>query len=497
MTEPADLFQTALARQRAGNFAVAGTLYCALLEAAPDHAPAMMQLALLRIRQERWGDAEALLRRVLALAPDSADARNALGGVLFRCDRFGDAEALFRDAIARRPDHAAAHDNLGAVLQVYGRFEEAAKHHREALSLAPGGPAAWCNLGNALRGQERLEEALSSYAEALRRTPGFALAEWNRALALLLGGDFAAGWRAYGWRTRTGTSRFPAFPWPVWDGAPPQGQRILVYGEQGVGDEIMFASCLPDLVAAGAEAVLVCEPRLAPLFSRSFPAVEVHGTRRGGSDDVAGIGAPDRWVPLGTLPLRFRSRPEDFPARTGFLAADPGKVRAWRARLVSELGDGLKVGIAWRGGRAGMERLHRSTPLALWAPLGRIAGTRLVNLQYGDCAEELRAARAECGLVVACFADVDPLADLKDQAALIRALDLVIAVDSAVVHLAGALDTPVWTLVPIPPDWRWMWRRADSPWYPAMRLYRQSVSGDWAEILVRVASDLEALARRA
>lgn len=454
-----------------------------------------MQLGALQVAQERWEEAEATLRRLLALEPQSAPARNNLGGVLVRTSRFAEAEALFRSVLAERPDFAAAHDNLGAALQAFGRFAEAEEHHRRALSLSPESPAAWSNLGNALRGQERFDEALAAYSDALVRKPGFPLAEWNRALALLLRGDFEQGWRAYHWRVRAGTSRFPRLPWPLWDGKAPRNRRILVYGEQGIGDEIMFASCLPDLAAAGARPLLVCEPRLAPLFARSLSAVEVHGTRRGADSDVAGIEAPDAWLPLGTLPLYFRCRAEDFPSRRAYLAADAESVRSWRARLAA-LGPGLKVGIAWRGGREGMERLRRSIALTLWSPLGRIADVRLVSLQYGADAGEFDAARRDVGLTVAAFAGLDPLVELDGQAALIAALDLVIAVDSAVVHLAGALGASVWTLLPIPPDWRWMCGRADSPWYPAMRLYRQTSPGDWASVLAHVARDLESLAAR-
>jgi len=446
------------------------------------------------IAQGRLDEAEAWLRKAYASAPqDPAIAAN-LGALLLQSGQFAEAAATLRAALRLKPDSISAHDNLGGALQALGDFAQAEAEHRAALALDPGHAAAWCNLGNALRAQARLEEAIACYARALALKPRWPHAEWNRALAYLLEGDLARGWASYAWRIAAGKVRFPTLPLPLWDGGAPEGRRVLIYGEQGVGDEIMFASCLPDLSAAGAVPVVVCEPRLAPLFARSFPAAEVSGTRREGAASETPPPA-ECWLPAGSLPRLFRGSRDAFPRTPGYLRAEDAATQEFRARLGAAAAGRLAVGIAWRGGREGMERRRRSTTLADWQPLVRIPGVRFVDLQYGDRAHERAESAAAGGLVPEPIDGVDPLSDLDRYAALIAALDLVVAVDSAVVHLAGALGKPVWTLVPIPPDWRWMAQGTESPWYPTARLYRQERPGEWSGVFRRVAADLARLVR--
>ena len=453
-------------------------------------------LGLSEVRAGRYEQAADAFREALRADGSRADLHTNLGGALFRLGHFEEAAAAFRQAIALKPDIAGAEDNLGAALQVLGRFDEAIACLRNALARDPDNCAALCNLGNALRGQGAFDEALDCYGQALKRRPGLAHAEWNRALVYLMRGDLKRGWAAYSWRCGAGVASFPKIDVPLWDGAALDHGRLLVLGEQGVGDEIMFASCLPEVIARTGRCVLVCEPRLAPLFRRAFDGLEVRGTRRGTDHDLDGIGPLECWIPAGDLPRHLRSKVEHFPRTAGYLRADPKKTASWEKRLAA-LGHGPKVGLSWRGGRAGTERFRRSTSLELWARLSRIPELRFVNLQYGDCREEIAEARRRWGLVIADWTDADPLADLDDFAAEIAALDLVISVDNATVHMAGALGKPVWTLLPKPADWRWMTERADSLWYPSMRLFRQAEPHRWEPVFAELARGLESLAARA
>jgi hypothetical protein len=295
-------------------------------------------------------------------------------------------------------------------------------------------------------------------------------------------GDFAAGWDAYEWRFRCDMQE-RALPWPVWNGGSLTDKSLLIHAEQGVGDEILFASCVPDVAKAAQQCVFECDRRLAPLFARSFHEVVVVPRREDFQltpDDVP-VRVDER-ISAGSLPRFFRRAESDFPARSGYLSADAAATKTWRARL-QNAGPGLKVGFSWRGGKSANLRARRSTELAQWAPIFSTPGVRFVNLQYDDDGE---AARAQ-GAAVHDFSDLDRRNELDRLAALISALDLVISVDNSTVHLAGALGVPTWVLLPFVADWRWMLDREDSPWYSSVRLFRKRRDEGWEDLLSRVA----------
>jgi hypothetical protein len=263
-----------------------------------------------------------------------------------------------------------------------------------------------------------------------------------------------------------------------WRGEPLEGKSLLVWGEQGLGDEIMFASCLPDLLAIGARCTLDCSRRLRPLFRRSFPDIAVP------DDQTAAI---DFTLALGSLPSLFRRRREDFPRHAGYLRADPAREAFWRRELAS-LGPGRKIGVSWRGGLMRTGRALRSLEADQLLPLLRIDGVHWVNLQHGENAAELTRLGNTYGVRVASWEE--SLIDLDETAALVAGLDLVITVCSTMVHLAGALGRPAWVLTPSGPAWRYRLQGAEMPWYPSVVLYRQSQLGDWVEPLHRMAADL-------
>ncbi len=252
-------------------------------------------------------------------------------------------------------------------------------------------------------------------------------------------------------------------------------------------------SCLPDVVPLAKRCVLVCHPRLAKLMARSFPAVAVVGHERK-SDHIPPQFriAIDAQISSGDLPKYMRPSIDAFPRRQRFLLADPAQKRHWRSRFEA-LGPGLKVGISWFGGGTWEERRHRTTALTQWRDLFAIPGVQFVNLQYGDCAEELAAAARQFGRPINHFDDADPLGDLDDFAAKVAALDLVISIGNATVHLAGVLGVPTWCLVPFVPQWRWGIAGDRTPWYPSVRVIRQTRQRDWLATLSEVAALLREL----
>jgi hypothetical protein len=295
--------------------------------------------------------------------------------------------------------------------------------------------------------------------------------------------DFRQGWPDYEAR-KNGADAVPGmrFELPQWQGQALGNAALLVYGEQGLGDELMFASCLPDLLAESNRVVLYCAPRLEPLFRRSFPQAHVtSGPQLGDPDRIAGSPWRAQWkVGIGSLPLRFRSRQEAFSPRAPYLHADPQRVASWRARL-AQLGAGLKVGISWRGGTLRTRREVRSIALEHLAPVLGVPGAKFVSLQYADDGSEVSRLRDERGLSLACFPEIDD--DYEQLVGLVGAVDLTISVCTAVVHLAGALGKQVWALVPAVPEWRYMEDGDAMLWYPHVILRRQQHPEDWTSVV--------------
>ncbi|MEO8442715.1 MAG: hypothetical protein ABI547_09525, partial [Betaproteobacteria bacterium] len=276
-----------------------------------------------------------------------------------------------------------------------------------------------------------------------------------------------------------------------WDGGEAAGKTLLVYAEQGLGDEIMFASCIPDVVAAGTHAVIECSPKLEGLFRRSFPHTTVYATPPDRALPPGLQNAPiDMQIPIGSLPLHFRRTRADFPRHSGYLHAEPARIAAWRERLAA-LGPGLKIGISWQGGTHKSRLPVRSLPLAQWLPILQARNAHFVDLQYIDFSAERAALRASTGVEVHSWEQVR--ADYEETAALVSALDLVISVCTAVIHLGGALGRPVWVMAPFIPEWRYGISGEEMPWYPSVRVHRQPAYGDWDAVVDNVARSLRAL----
>ena len=353
---------------------------------------------------------------------------------------------------------------------------EAAACHAEALRINPGYAGAWRDLGVVQREQGQLTEAEASYNEAIRLRPDYAEAHLNRAILWLLMGDFERGWPEFEWRWRTRDIVVRSFPQPRWDGAPLPDGTILIYAEQGFGDTLQFIRYVERVKERVGRVVVECQPSLEKLLAGVA-----------GIDMLVPEGAPlpefDVQAPLLSLPRLF----EAIPVRTPYLTVPPGRVEAWRERLARV--PGFKVGICWQGflGRKSLRR--RTVALERLAPLAEIAGVCLVRLQRGPGSEQL----ADVRFPVWDPPDWpnDPGASWIETASLMQALDLIVTIDTAVAHLAGALGVPTWVLLPFAADWRWFLGRDDSPWYPSLRLFRQPRPGAWTELLDRVALEMQ------
>jgi tetratricopeptide (TPR) repeat protein len=444
----------------------------------PDYAEAHYNLGTVLGTLGRRDEARASYHQALRLRPDYAEAYNNLGLALAEAGRPAEAAVFLRQALRLRPDLVEGHNNLGLALEELGRFAEAEAAYAEALRLRPRYAEAHGNLANAYKAQGRLDEALAAYQVALWLQPDAVSVRYNRSLALLQAGAYDEGWREYEWRwRRPGTQPRLSTDRPPWDGSPLDGRTILLWCEQGLGDAMQFARYAPLVQARGGRVLLQCPDLLVPLF-RTLPGVA----------GLVAEGAPlppfDCHAPLMSLPRLVGTTTATVPADVPYLRPNPALVERWRPRLA--VVRGLRVGVAWQGNPHHKWDRHRSVTLAAFAPLAAVPGVRLVSLQRGPGAEQLAALRGRFAVL-----DLgDDLATLDDTAAVMAHLDLVVTVDTATAHLAGALAAPAWVLLAARVDWRWLLDREDSPWYPTLRLFRQPAFGDWAPVFARVAEEL-------
>jgi tetratricopeptide (TPR) repeat protein len=455
----------------------------------PEYAEAHYNLGNTFEQQGRREDAIASYRKALAINPDYAEAHSNLGAAYKELGKFDEALESYQKALAIRPDFADAHSNLGAAFKELGKLDEAIASCNRALAIDPEFTEAHNNLGSALNELGRQDEAVASFQNAIAIKPDYAEAHTNLSLVLLSQGKLKAGWEENEWRSKTRNTETRTLPIEMWPGSSLRGKSALVYAEQGIGDEIMFASCLPDLLEQSpGKLFLECDPRLEALFARSFPSVRVYGKTK--DMDLSWLGDNARLdyaLPIGSLPKFFRNRVEDFPDRGAYLTPHPELIAKWTQRLAG-LQKGLKIGISWRGGSTASVIKKASIPLLELRPLLSVDAS-FINLQYGDVSQEL----AMLGDVhIHDWQDNDPLTDIDNQAALISCLDLVITIDNATVHLSGALGTPTWALIENISDWRWARVFGDSPpLYRSVRLFRQQRPFEWDAVIDRVMQSLK------
>jgi tetratricopeptide (TPR) repeat protein len=428
-----------------------------------------------------FNDALQSYDKAIALDPALAQAFFKSGSVYQELKDPDQALASYDRAISINKDYAEAWLNRGTVLFEQNRPDEALASFDEAIRLRGNYAEAWYSRASALIITHQLDAALESYDRAIALKPDFAEAQYNRSLALLQAGDYAAGWLAYEWRwknaakLRLGNPR--VFRQPLWLGQENlRGKRILIYCEQGLGDTLQYCRYVKLVAELGAEVIFEVQAPLVSLLAR-LPGVSRVFAAGGLLPDF------DYQCPLLSLPLSFKTTLQSVPAATPYLYADAERIALWQARLGIRARP--RVGLVFTGSAAYGNDQNRSIPLSEWA-------ARLPrDFDYVSLQKEYRdydlATLAENPWIASFAAEQK---DFSDAAALVEAMDLVISVDTAVAHLAGALGKPTWRLLPVSSDWRWMLHREDSPWYPTMRLYRQTTAGDWSTVFERVAADL-------
>jgi tetratricopeptide (TPR) repeat protein len=430
--------------------------------------------------ERRFDEALAAFEAATALTPGDADAWSSRAGALRELGRLEDSLESAHRALTLHPGFAEAAINLGNALLKLDRMEEALDAYRGAAETSSTPAAALCGQALALRSLARFDEALVAFeaAEALGSREAIA----GKGCLLLTLGDFERGFAGYEARWLAGKSLAESLGtrFPTWLGAPLAGERVLVLNDHGLGDTLQFARYLPLMAAAGVETTFVCPRKLHRLL--------------GSSAGVRLVEAPpsesfDAQIAISSLPRAFRTRLEAIPAASPYLAAEPTLSAEWRERMGS---CEFTVGVVWQGNPHPEVDRKRSMPLAAFAPLAQIPGVRLVSLQKGYGEEQL--AMLPPGMRVDTLdSDFDAGPDaFVDTAAVMANLDLIVTCDTSIAHLAGALARPVWVALKIDAEWRWMVDRTDSPWYPTMRLFRQSRRGCWNEVFDRMANELAA-----
>lgn len=444
------------------------------LEIRPDLAEAHSNLAAVLVKLERFAEAETAAMRALELSPSLAEAHANLAVVRLEQRRLDEAAACARRAIELKPETPEAHSNLGDVFATEERAEEALECYRRALELKPRAAELHNKVGFGLQRLGRFAEALERFEEAVRLAPGLADARINRAMAWLQAGDFARGWQEYEWRWKGRDFSKRTLPRPRWDGGRIEGRTLLLHAEQGLGDTVQFVRYVPlARAASGATVIFECQPRLMPLFEGL-----------GGADQIVPAGSPlpefDFHAPLMSLPGILKT----IPARVPYLRVPAERIERARARMGS---DGrFRVGLAWAGNPKHQRDRARSIPLAALAGLASVPDTAFYGLQRGEGAEQIQGLARGFDVVNL----EEESGDIVDTAAAICNLDLVITIDSLIGHLAGALGRPVWILLDLAPDWRWLLETEHSAWYPTARLFRQKHRGDWPGVVERVAEQL-------
>jgi Flp pilus assembly protein TadD len=463
------LYIRGLLELRDGDAEEAALLLTRALRWQPTHRGMRRNLVRALLAAEQYEKVLHHANAALAGTPDDGELHFARGTALNALGQHARACAAFARALSLRPDHAPSWLNMGNASADLDDLASAETLYRTAIRLDPSLPEAHASLGHVLTMQGQLPDAIEACEIAIHLRPDFAQAHWNLAIAALLSGDLSRGFAEYEWRKRHARYRadFPNLPGRQWDGTHITGETILIRAEQGFGDVIQFARYLPLIRDRGGNPILVCAPSLVPLI-QSMPGVCAVAA----SDPMP---AYDSWVDQISLPRLFGTTLDTISAADRYLSADPARIQAWRARLPA----GRKVGVAFAGNQRHRADRRRSIRADFGLTLPNIPGLSFVNLQHGESAN------------LAGLTDLTPwLTDYAETAALIENLDLVVTVDTSVAHLAGALDKPVWILLPHAPDWRWLLGRSDSRWYRSFRLYRQPTAGDWTSVLTRVMRDL-------
>lgn len=451
----------------------------------PNYAQAYNTMAFSLEKQQLYDEAIESYKQALQLEPGFVESYNHLGVVLNEQGRSSEAIKYFKQALQYDPDYAEVYNNLGIALKEkeQEKFSEAIINFEKALQLDPNMVEACYNLANSLRDEGRCAEAIKHYRNAIGLKPDYAQAHWNLSLTHLLNGNYTEGWKEYRWRRNAGLKILTDYhntSIPCWDGSSFESKRLLVHYEQGLGDNIQFVRYLPMVKERGGKVIF---GTLKPLIGllQNFPGIDELVEYQPGRKLPLEY---DVYISLLDIPDIFETKVETIPAEVPYIYANPAKVEYWKKKIE---GPDFKVGIVWAGSPKHGNDHYRSCSLRNFEPLGEIEGVRLFGLQKGRATKQM----GEFTETISVTNISENFSDFTDTAAVIENLDLVISVDTSVLHLSGAMGKPTWALLPYACEWRWMLNRQDSPWYPTMKLFRQSRWCDWDSVFQCVTEQLK------
>jgi Flp pilus assembly protein TadD/ADP-heptose:LPS heptosyltransferase len=475
------IVQSAFALHKAGHLEQAEALCKKILKKQAKNFDALHMLGVIHYQRKWYESSTEYLQQAVDLCPNNAEAYSNLGNTLFSRGDRDEALRCYKKALHINPFYPEAYNNLGILFSKEGCFDEAMQCYGKAIELKPVYADAYINFGTTLLDKAQIRESLTYFQKAIQLDPQNALAHFHMAFVFLLTGKFKEGWREYEWRWQLEEFEKRPFSKPRWNGFDLRGRTILLYKEQGVGDTLQFIRYAPLVAELGARVVVEVQPQLVTLIQ----GVE-------GIDHVVGEGEPvpafDFQCPFMSLPLVFNTVLENIPANIPYISADAALIHEWADKIGNDKNESkLKVGLVWSGGKQHKRDRYRSCSLDAFAPLGEMANVVFYSLQKGKAGHQAKNPPPGMSLID----HMDAVEDFADTAALIENLDMVISVDTAVAHLAGALGKPVWLLIPIFPDFRWMLERDDSPWYPTMRLFRQKSMGDWGSVIEDMRKELK------
>lgn len=462
------------------DIAAAVECYKVVLSHRPHDAQSWYHLGLMAYRTKNFAEAEGAYRQFVALTPLSVEGHFNLGATLHELMRLREAEAQYQRVLVLDASQVEAHRGLGTIAMQERRYADAVVYFQAGLAIAPNDVELLSNLGVMLQKCQRMTEAEAVFRQAIAHQPDHINAHFNLALILLLKGEFAEGWQEYEWRLRIKQRQLMAFNQPQWEGAPLAGKTILLRAEQGFGDTFQFVRYAPLIRALGGKVVMACQPGLKRLLLRT-PGIDMIAERA-----VSGVPlmAFDTHLPLLSLPRVFNTRSETIPCEFPYIHPEPCLAQRWAARLGGD--PRLRVGIVWAGRPTHEDDKNRSCALHYFLDLLALPDIGFYSLQKGEAVRDLQGLE-----FIERVIDLDPeIDDFADTAAAIANLDVVICVDTAVAHLAGAMNKPVWVILPYAPDFRWLEAGDASPWYPSMRLFRQANAGDWESVFTRLKSSL-------
>ena len=517
---------------QSGHPAAAADLFRQTLESDPGYTDAYCNLGLALRAQGFLDDAAEAYGHAIDAAPDMAEAHSNLGVVFKEKGELDAAADCYRRAIRIAPDLADAHCNLGILLHEQGALEEAAESLENALEAAPVNPIVEANLGAVMAGLERhedaerllkkalqrmpqdpdilfnigraafaggqLDRAVKFYRLAIKFAPEFAAAHHSLAHALLARGELAEGWREYDWRWRAKNfiHELRHHPFPKWDGSSPAGKRILIWDEQGVGDKLLFAGLIPELLAAGADCVIETDPRLVGLFQRSFAGATVVPFERE-QNALTDIGEFDFQLPIGDLPRWLRPEFMNFRPLGRYLSVDANLLNSMKKRY-RDLGGETVVGISWASNPP------KGVSLEALMPVLSLPGITWVNLQYGDHSREIEKLRREGGIEIYSDPGVDPIKDLDRFAAQVAAMDAVVTIQNTTLYVAGGVGVPTFALTAPAPDWRWFGGAGrlgetpvQAPWHENVTLFKRKPGEAPDTAVADIAGQLRQLAAAA